>query len=58
MAMGFKHFNFFALLAGLALILAVHAQDQSGIYYHHLNLPIYITFVLIIILSYRYSQAS
>ncbi|KAE7999157.1 hypothetical protein FH972_003624 [Carpinus fangiana] len=29
MAMGFKHF-IFALLAGLALILAVHAQGQSG----------------------------
>ncbi|XP_059458942.1 LRR receptor-like serine/threonine-protein kinase IOS1 isoform X3 [Corylus avellana] len=28
MEMGFKHF-FFALLAGLGLILAVHAQDQS-----------------------------
>ncbi|XP_059458017.1 LRR receptor-like serine/threonine-protein kinase IOS1 [Corylus avellana] len=31
MAMGFKHFNFFALmLVGLGLIVAVHAQDQSG----------------------------
>ncbi|XP_062155808.1 LRR receptor-like serine/threonine-protein kinase IOS1 [Alnus glutinosa] len=29
MVMGFKHF-IFALLAGLALLLAVHAQDQSG----------------------------
>ncbi|XP_062155806.1 LRR receptor-like serine/threonine-protein kinase IOS1 isoform X2 [Alnus glutinosa] len=29
MAMEFKHF-IFALLAGLALLLAVHAQDQSG----------------------------
>ncbi|KAE7999154.1 hypothetical protein FH972_003621 [Carpinus fangiana] len=28
--MGFKHFNFFALRAGLGLILVVHAQDQSG----------------------------
>ncbi|XP_059458245.1 LRR receptor-like serine/threonine-protein kinase IOS1 [Corylus avellana] len=28
--MGFKHFNFFALLAGLSLLLVVHAQDQSG----------------------------
>jgi hypothetical protein len=36
MAMEFKHF-IFALLAGLALLLAVHAQDQSGTYYH-LNL--------------------
>ena len=45
MAMGFSHF-IFALLAGLDLILAVHAQDQSGIYIssssiHHLYLTIY-----------------
>ncbi|XP_062155657.1 LRR receptor-like serine/threonine-protein kinase IOS1 isoform X2 [Alnus glutinosa] len=39
MTMGFKHF-IFALLAGLALLLVVHAQDQSGFISIACGLPV------------------
>ncbi|XP_062156019.1 LRR receptor-like serine/threonine-protein kinase IOS1 [Alnus glutinosa] len=43
MTMGFKHF-IFALLAGLALLLVVHAQDQSGFISIACGLPAKSTF--------------